>query len=151
MSHFAYVIADTAGGADRKVRTYILATHTDRWLYERWSLCFRGEADARELLREQLPANPDARLWKVELAVEPVDVPRETSVAPEGSVIVWGYTENGAETEIVIMRDRAAELVSAMHDRRDVQVIGGIYVRLGALADELARTDVPRETKDDHE
>lgn len=145
-SHYAYVIANTAEEADEKVRTYILATHTDRWIYERWSLCFKGEPDAREMLREQLPNKPNARLWKVALTAEPVDVPRETSVAPEGGLVVWGYSENGAEVEVAITRDRAAELVSTMHDRRDVQVIGDVYVRLGAVADELERTDVPRET-----
>jgi len=147
VSHYAYVIAATAEEASNKVRTYILATHTDRWLYERWSLCFKGEPDAREMLREELPNKPDARLWKVALAVEPVDVPRETSAAPDGSVLVKGYALTGVETEVVIPRAEAAALIE--RDKGfDMRVISNVYVKLGDLFDALGAPDVPRETKD---
>lgn len=78
MSHYAYVIADTEEAADEKVRRYILSSTGDRRIMESWDMCFKGEHDALALLAKHKPDEPDAKLWRVALALIPVDVPRET-------------------------------------------------------------------------
>jgi hypothetical protein len=84
MSHYGYVIADTGTEAERLVRSYILSTPGDRRIMEGWSISIKGgEHDALALFEKHKPYEPNARLWRVALALMPVDVPRETS---EGEV-----------------------------------------------------------------
>lgn len=80
MSHYGYVIADTEEEADRLLRSYILAPHGERRVMEGWSISIKGgEHDAYALFKKHEPFEPDAKLWRVALALIPVDVPRETS------------------------------------------------------------------------
>lgn len=78
MSHFAYVIADNEDEADAVVRRYILSAPGDRRVITGWSMCFKGEHDALALLEKHKPYEPGAKMWRVALALMPVDVPRET-------------------------------------------------------------------------
>ena len=80
MSHYGYVIANTEDQADQIVRRYILATPGDRRVMEGWDISIKGgEHDAYELYRQHEPFEPEAKMWRVALALLPIDVPRETS------------------------------------------------------------------------
>ena len=76
---FCWIIAETKVEAEAAFQQWVFVSMPVRLAMEQSRVCFKGYHDAAALLTRRPDDGVARRIWRIDIGVTAVDVPRETS------------------------------------------------------------------------